>query len=94
MRTEEAYALGEEAARLHRFERESSCKNRLKTKLYHPKLLRYLSRTLSSLLPAIAERGERGATRAPTVEVAVPLRLRWPSGPRMCAGTASLCLAV
>jgi hypothetical protein len=50
--------------------------NRLKTKLYHPKLLRYLSRTLSSLLPAIAERGERGATRAPAVEVAVPLRLR------------------
>ena len=52
------------------------------------------SRTLSSLLPATVERVERGANCAPAGEVAVPLPLRRPLGPRTCVGTASLCSAV
>jgi hypothetical protein len=46
--------------------------------------------SFSNSLPATAERGEKGPVRAPTGEVAAPLRLRWPLGPRRCGGSVDL----
>jgi len=50
-----------------------------------------LSRTLS---PPTVEKGEEGAIHAPSGEVTVSLRLRWPLGLRMCEGMVVLRLAV
>ena len=51
----------------------------------------FWSGALETSPPATVERGEREVTRAPTSEVAVPLRLWWLLGPPMCGRTVALC---